>query len=283
MMTSKRSILSAVVLLAVVAFALLVASQSYADPVAPVELGTAGNFAILAETKISTTGTTSVVGDMGVSPIDSTAITGFNLILDGSGTFSTSSLVTGKVYAADYGTPTPTYLGTAIGDMGTAYTDAAGRAAGVNNLDGGNLAGVTLDNNVYQWGSAVTISGDVTLDGPADAVWIFQINGTLDVSAGKKILLSGGAQANNVFWQVTGATTLFASSEFQGTILDATGISMQDGATLYGRALAGTAVTLIGNTVVNPDAVVPEPCTILLLGCGLVGLFASRRRSRSAA
>src|SRR3989338_7131225 len=106
-------------------FAFMAFSVNAAQPA--VNLGTAGNFVILAKSGISTTGTTSIVGDIGVSPIDSTAITGFGLIADSSNTFSTSSLVTGKAYAADYAPPTPTKMTTAVSDMETAYTDAAGR------------------------------------------------------------------------------------------------------------------------------------------------------------
>jgi hypothetical protein len=99
---------------------------------------------------------------------------------------------------------------------------------------------------------------------------------------GKKIILNG-AQANNIFWQVADTTTLYGTSEFKGTILDKTLIAMQNGATLEGRMLAQTAVTLIGNTVIIPTIqTVPEPCTVLLLGSGLAGLFAWRKRSRSA-
>ena len=262
------------ILAAIVALTLLVASQSYA--LDPVDLGTAGNFAILAKTGISTTATSSIFGDIGVSPAAATLITGFDLTPDASGTFSTSSQVTGKVYAADYTDPTPSYVGTAVSDMEAAYTNAAGRPGGVTGLNS-NIGGMNIGPGVYKWSSGVTIPTDVTLSGgPAD-VWIFQIAGTLDISVGKKVLLSGGAQADNIFWQVTDVTTLFPTSEFKGIILDQTLIVMQNGATLDGRALAQTAVTLIHNTVV------PEPCTILLLGSGLVGLFASRRRSRSAA
>jgi hypothetical protein len=130
---------------------------------------------------------------------------------------------------------------------------------------------------VYEWTSAVTITSDLTLTGGASDVWIFQIAGTLGIDSGMEVILAGGAQASNIFWAVAGQTTLQTDSEFKGTILDYTGIAMQSGATLDGRALAGSAVTLIGNTIT------PEPCTILLLGSGLVGLLASRRRSRSAA
>lgn len=79
----------------------------------PVELGTAANYVLLAKSGISTTGTTDILGDIAVSPIDSNALTGFNLIMDGSGTFATSSLVTGKLFAADFAPDTPAVLTTA--------------------------------------------------------------------------------------------------------------------------------------------------------------------------
>jgi hypothetical protein len=262
-------------LLGIAALPLLLASQSYASPIG---LGTAGDFSILSESGISTTSGSTVVGDIGVSPLAATAITGFGLIMDSSGTFSTSSLVTGKVYAADYATPTPTYMTTAISDMITAYTDAAGLAAGVTELGAGNIGGMTLAPNVYKWSSGVVIPTDVTLSGGANDVWVFQIAGTLDISSATKVVLSGGAQANNIFWQVAGQTTLETTSQFEGIILDQTAIVMNTGASLDGRALAQTAVTLGGNAVTPP---VPEPCTALLLGFGLASLLASRRRPMS--
>ena len=79
----------------------------------------------MSKSGISTTGTTAIVGDIGVSPIDSTAITGFGLILDSSTQFATSSLVTGKIYAADYANPTDVKMTAAISDMETTYTDGA--------------------------------------------------------------------------------------------------------------------------------------------------------------
>ncbi|MBU2559481.1 DUF3494 domain-containing protein [archaeon] len=149
-------------------------------------LGTAGNFVILTKSGVSTTGTTSIVGDIGVSPIDSTAITGFGLIMDSSNQFSTSSLVTGKIYAADYTPPTPSVMTTAISDMETAYTDAAGRAPNVTELGAGNIGGMTLTPGVYKWGTGLIIPTDVTLDcqGNASAVFIFQIAQDLTVGNG---------------------------------------------------------------------------------------------------
>lgn len=221
---------------------------------AAVNLGTAGNFIALAKTGISTTGTTSIVGDIGVSPAAASYITGFGLIADSSNRFSTSSLINGKVYAADYSPPTPSVMTTAISDMETAYTDAAGRTLpDYTELGSGNIGGMTLAPGLYKWSTGVTIPTDVTLAGNSSAVWIFQIAQTLDISSAKRVLLSGGAQAKNIFWQVAGQTTLGTTSVFNGNILDQTAIVLNTGATLNGRAMAQTAVTLDGSSVSLPD------------------------------
>ena len=220
---------------------------------APVNLGSAGNFAILAKSGITTTGTTSIVGDIGVSPMAATYITGFGLIMDALNTLATSSLVAGKVYAADYTPPTPAYMTTAVSDMETAYTDAAGRTLpDATELGAGNIGGMTLAPGLYKWGTGVTIPTGVTLSGGANDVWIFQIAQTLTVGNGVHVNLSGGAQAKNIFWQVAGQTTLGTTSVFNGNILCQTAIVLNTGATLNGRALAQTAVTLIANTIVKP-------------------------------
>lgn len=219
----------------------------------PVDLGTAGNFVVLSKAGISTTGTTSITGDIGVSPIDSTAITGFGLIMDSSNEFATSSLVTGKVYAADYTTPTDTLLTTAIMDMQTAYSDSAGRTLpDFTELGAGEIGGRTLTPGLYKWSTGLSISSDVTLSGSSTGIWIFQIAETLEISSGKQIILSDGAQAKNIFWQVGGQTTLGTTSKFSGNILSKTLIEMNTGATLNGRALAQTAVTLDANAIVSP-------------------------------
>ena len=221
----------------------------------PVNLGTAGNFVILAKTGISTTGTTSIVGNIGVSPIAATAITGFGLILDRLGQFSTSSRVVGKVYAANYAAPSPTMMTTAISNMQTAYTDAAGRTLpDKTELGAGNIGGMTLAPGLYKWSSGVIIPSDVTLSGGANDVWVFQIAQNLVISSGKHVILSGGAQAKNVFWQVAGQTTLGTTSVFNGIILSKTLIAMNTGATLNGKALSQTAVTLIANNVKDVNA-----------------------------
>jgi hypothetical protein len=214
-----------------------------------VDLGTAGNYVLLSKAGISTTGTTKIIGDIGVSPIAASAITGFGLVLDKSRTFSTSTLVTGRVYAANYAAPTPSVLTTAVKDMQTAYTNAAGRAADATGLGAGNIGGLTLAPGVYKWGTGVTIPTNVALSGGENDVWIFQIAGTLSISSAKQVILEGGAQAKNVFWQVAGATTLGTNSTFNGNILDKKNIALRTGAVLNGRALAQTAITLEANRV----------------------------------
>ncbi|MBS3076254.1 DUF3494 domain-containing protein [Candidatus Pacearchaeota archaeon] len=218
-----------------------------------VNLGTAGNFVILSKAGISTTGTTAITGDIGSSPIDSTGITGFGLIMDSTNTFATSSLVTGKIYAADYTSPTPTKMTTAVSDMETAYTDASGRTnPTATELGAGDISGKTIAPGLYKWGTGVIINDGVTLSGGANDVWIFQIAQDLTVGNGAIITLVGGAQAKNIFWQVGGQTTLGTTSDFKGIILSQTLIEINTGAVLKGRALAQTAVTLDANVVTSP-------------------------------
>ena len=235
----------------IIMITLMIPATAVSQSPAPVNLGTAGNFVVLAKSGISTTGTTSIVGNIGVSPIDHTAITGFSLILDPSGQFATSSLVDGKVFASDYVPPTPTLLTTAVSDMETAYTDAAGRTPDYTELYAGDLTGQTLTTGVYKWGTNVLVSaGGVTISGSPTDVWIFEIAGDLIVANAAIINLIGGARASNIFWQVAGQVTLGTTSNFSGIMLCQTQIAMQTGATFDGRALAQTAVTLDGNSIV---------------------------------
>ena len=249
--------LPAIAIVMLLAITLVSAVPAYAapqkGPQAVVRLGSAGDFVILAKSGISTTGTTAIIGDIGVSPIAATAITGFGLIMNASNQFSTSSLVTGKVYAAVYAVPTPVKMTTAVSDMQIAYTNATGRKLpDFNELGGGNIGGKTLTPGLYKWGTGVIIPTNVTLSGGNNDVWIFQIAQTLTVSNGVHVNLSGGAQAKNIFWQVAGKTTLGTTSVFNGNILDQTAIVLNTGAKLNGRALAQTAVTLDANAVIKP-------------------------------
>ena len=220
---------------------------------APVNLGTAGNFAILAKTGISTVPTSKVTGDMGVSPIAATAMTGFSLILDSTGTFSTSSQVTGKAYAADYTSPTPSNLTTAVSNMEAAYTDAAGRPTpNFTELGSGDISGLTLVPGLYKWGTGVLISTDVILSGGPNDVWIFQIAGGITQASGARVLLAGGALPKNIFWQAAGTVALNTTAHMEGIVLSQTGITLATGATVNGRLLAQTAVTLDASTVTQP-------------------------------
>jgi hypothetical protein len=239
-------------LLPVVLVAAAGATRAQAAGPAPVNLRTAGNYVILAKTGITTTGVTSIVGDMGVSPIAATAVTGFGLTLDRSGQYSTASEIIGRVLAADYASPTPANLTTAVLDMEAAYADAAGRAADVTELGTGDIGGLNLAPGVYKWSTPVTIPTDVTLTGGQNDVWIFQIAAGLSQASATRVILRGGAQAKNVFWQVAGVVALGTTSTFQGIILSETSVTMTAGAVLRGRVLAQTDVTLIANTVKQP-------------------------------
>lgn len=226
---------------------------------APVNLGTAGNFAILAKSGISTIPTSAVTGDIGVSPIDSTAITGFSSTYTFGSAFATSVQITGKLYAPDYAAPTPVNLTTAVGDMQTAYTDAAGRTTpDFTELGAGQIGGLTLVPGLYKWGTDVLLSTDVTLNGGPNAVWVFQIAGKLIQANGTKVTLAGGARPENIFWQSFGGVSLGTTAHFEGIVLAQTSIRLGTGASINGRLLAQTAVTLDSNTVTAPStAAVP--------------------------
>ena len=202
----------------------------------PVSLGSinsgGNNFAVLAHSTVTNVGPTQVNGDLGVWP--GTAVTGF-----GPGT------VSGTIYAG------VAPADAAQASLTSAYNDAAGRPADATVA--GNLGGQTFNPGVYKSTSSLAISsGDLTLDakGNASGVFIFQIASALTVTSGRQVILSGGAQAANVYWQVGSSATLGTTSTFAGTIMAQSSIAIQTGATLNGRALArDAAVTLQSNTV----------------------------------
>lgn len=220
---------------------------------APVSLGSAGTYVILAKSGISNVPTSAITGNVGLSPASAASITGFSLNLPAGGAFSTSAQVTGNVYASDYAVPTPSNLTTAISDMQTAYTDAAGRPTPDHTeLAAGNLGGLTLPPGLYKWSNTVNISTDVTLNGSANDVWIFQVAQGVTQSSGAKVVLTGGALAKNVFWQIFGVVDIGTTAHMEGVLLSQTSITLKTGATANGRLLAQTAVTLAGDTVVQP-------------------------------
>lgn len=215
--------------------------------VTTVNLGSATKFAILSKTGVTNVFPSSITGNAGCSPI-----TGAAMLL-------TCTEVTGLIVTVDAAGPLPcritnaTKLTSAIGAMETAYTDAAGRVGpDFTNLGAGNIGGLTLTPGLYKWTTNVNIATDIAISGSATDIFIFQISGTLKTASGVNIVLLGGAQAKNIFWQTTGAVTLGTTSHFEGTILSNTGINLKTGASVNGRLFAKTAVTLQQNTVVRP-------------------------------
>jgi hypothetical protein len=203
---------------------------------APVVLATSGGFAVLAGSTVTSAGASTVNGDLGVS--SGTAVTGFP-----------PGLVNGTIHAGDAA------AAQAQLDLTTAFNDAAGRTVGAVTV-AGNLGGLTLTPGLYKSTSSLEISsGDLTLDaqGNANAVFIFQMGSTLTTTSGRQVILSGGAKAANIFWQVGSSATLGTTSVFKGTIMADQSITLDTGATLDGRALARiAAVTMDSNIVTIP-------------------------------
>jgi len=216
-----------------------------------VNLGTSGNYVILAKTAINNSAISIITGDLGLSPAATSYITG--LALTNATGYATSAQVTGQLFAADMAAPTGINLTTAVENMITAYNDAAGRATpDFLELATGNIGGKTLAPGLYKWTNSVTMPSTVTISGSATDVWIFQIAGNLTMSSSVSIILTGGALPKNIFWQVAGQATMGTTSHFEGILLSKTGITFQSGASMKGRALAQTAVVLDANTVVKP-------------------------------
>ena len=235
----------------------ITASFTLIPPIGPgiVNLGLAGNYNMLTKTGITTIGVTSIQGDLGVSPAAATSITGFGLIMDASGTFSKTPIVTGRVYAADYAAPTPSNLTTAVSNMETAYTTANGLVtpAPIVDLYAGNISGRILPPGLYKYNTGVLISNaGVTLAGGPNDTWVIQIAQDLTINDGANITLLGGAQAKNIVWVVAGQATMGTNVDFSGILLSKTLISLKAGTKVTGRLLAQTQVTLINNIVVLP-------------------------------
>jgi len=216
----------------------------------PVLLGAAGKYVILAASAITNVPTSHVTGDVAISPAAATYITGF--VKTKAGTFWTAPEVVGKIFAADNDAPTPSNLTTAINNMMTAYTDAAGRPTPDHtNFDASMLGTTTITPGLYDFTGGVTIPNDVAISGGPNDVFIFQVNGNLTMSAMKTMTLIG-ARPKNIFWQVTGAVDIGTSSHAEGIILSKTSINLGTGASINGRLLAQTAVTIAGSTVTAP-------------------------------
>ena len=215
---------------------------AFAAGPAPVGLGTAAPFAVLAGTPaVTNTGPTTVTGDLGIHP--AAAVTGFP-----------PGTVSGTIHAAD------AVALQAKSDLVIAYDVAAGLPVTATY---GTLGGLTLVGGVYNAGGVVLdLTGTLTLDGQNDpsSVWVFQATSALITASSSTVALINGASACNVFWQVTSSATLGSDSSFVGTILALTSITMGDGVTLNGRALARNGdVTLINDTITRPTCSAPSP------------------------
>lgn len=212
----------------------------------PVNLGSAAHFTILAGATITTTGGGVINGDVGASPIAGSAI------------YLTAAQVNGTIYTVDSTGPAgsvmdPTLLTTAKGDLTTAYNDAAGRTPTPSgpflNPGAGNIGGLNLIPGLYKFtGTALITGSDLTLTGGSDDVWIFQIAADLQVSSTIHVILAGGAQARNIYWQVGTSATIGTFAVFKGTIMADQAITMDTSSTMDGRALAFSAgVTFNGD------------------------------------
>ena len=221
-------------------------SSMLVSSLAPPNLGTAGSFAVLAASTVTNTGLSAINGDLGLSP--GTAVTGFP-----------PGMLAGTQHIAD-----PTSAQAQL-DLTAAYNDAAGRTVGAIML-AGNLGGMTLAPGLYKSTSSLEISsGDLTLDakGDASAVYIFQMGSTLVTTVGRKVILAGGAQAANIYWQVGSSATLGVSSVFKGTIMAMASITATTGASVEGRLLARTAAVTLDNNVVNVTAASVSPVAVV--------------------
>ncbi len=223
----KRTLLPLVV-------ALTLSPTARAQQQTAINLGSAGTYAVLAGTTVTNTGPTVVNGNLGVWP--GTAVTGFG-----------PGVVNGIEDKGDVAAHH------AQASLTIAYNDAAARTA-VNIVSlAGDISGQTLTPGLYKSTSSLLLTGTVTLHG--SGVYIFQIASGLTVGTGASVVLSGGATAANVFWQVGSSATLGTTADFKGTILALTSISLATGAKLEGRALAQHgAVTLDTNDVTIPLA-----------------------------
>lgn len=212
---------------------LAVAPLAYAAGPSPVGLGTAAPFAVLAGTPaVTNTGATKITGNLGISP--ASAVTGFP-----------PGTVSGAIHKAD------AVALQAQTDLTTAYTDAAGRPVTATH---GTLGGLTLVGGVYNAGGVVLdLTGTLTLDGQNDpnSVWVFQATSSLTTASSSMVNLINGASPCNVFWQITSSAALGSGSTFVGTIMALTSITMADGVTVNGRALARNGEVTLANDTIN--------------------------------
>ncbi|TFB62755.1 DUF3494 domain-containing protein [Cryobacterium sp. Hz7] len=248
--TARKRVLALLVVVAVVGVGgagLGGAAVAGSLPQSPVELGTADSFAILSKTGVTNVYASAVNGNVGASPFTGAAVL-----------LTCPEVVTGTIFTVDAAGPPctvtdPSFLRTSVGDMEIAYSDAAGRTnPDFIDLGAGEFGGLTLEPGLYKWNTDVTISSDVRLTGGPDDVFVSQIAGNIDQASAKNVTLLGGVQTKNAYWQTAGSVSVGTTAHFEGTILSKTMIAMKTGASITGRLLAQTAVTLQSNSVTKP-------------------------------
>lgn len=244
---------------AITVYATFAASVAFAASPVPVNLGLAGKYVILAGSGITNTRMSTILGNVAASPAGRASISGLGV-----------DEVTGKIYAADDVTSgVKENLAQAQSDLAAAYADAASRTADAIPLSG-NIGGQKLAPGLYvSTGDLELSSGDLTLDGKGDpnAVWIFNIGGAFKTTIGRTIALTGGAQAQNIYWRVGGSATIGSGAIFRGIIMADQSIDIGAVARLDGRALAKSgSVTTAYNAITeptDPPAAAPAPAAII--------------------
>ena len=222
---------------------------------------TAANFAVLGGSSVTNSGSNTILnGYLGVSP--GSTVTGFP-----PGTY------TGGII----------HLNDAVAQLArsevTATYNSLTTLTGTQDLTGhvlGSAGYETLTAGVYDFTAAAQLTGTLTLSGPGD--FVFRISSSLGTSSNAKVLVTNGADAGNVYWQVGSSVTLNTGTAFKGNILTNSSITL-NGGTLDGRALAVSSAmisTADAETITIPDTI-PEPATICLLGLGALSLIRRRK------
>ncbi|GEM_PF-2177456 len=240
---------------AITVYATFAASLAFAASPVPLNLGLAWKYVILAGSGITNSRMSTIIGDVAISPAGRASIVGLG-----------TDEVTGKVYAADdFTSGVKENLAQAKSDLAAAMSDAVSRTADTIPLSG-NIGGQTLAPGLYaSTGDLELSSGDLTLDGKGDpnAIWIFKISGSFKTTIGRTIALTGGAQAQNIYWQVSGSATIGSGAIFRGILMAEQSIDIGAVARLDGRALAKNgSVTTAYNLITEPtDAPAVAPAS----------------------
>jgi hypothetical protein len=197
-------------------------------------LGLARTYVVLAASAVTSTGGTAITGDLGVSSPGISA-TGFP-----------PGTITGTKHSGDFS------AAQAQRDLTPAYNSLAAKTCNTS-LTGQDLGGQILSPGVYCFTSSAQLTGTLTLAGDASSVFVFKIASSLNTASNSSVVLTGGAQARNVYWQVGSSASLGSGTAFKGNIIALTSISLGTGASLSGRALARMgAVTMINNAISMP-------------------------------